>query len=349
MDVFLGLSATQKGVASSLTLEQLASARQGDTTHNSTIMQKDSNRHAADIILRSSDKESFHSWKIFLSMASPVFSDMFTLPQADTSNNVDLRHDGPPVIDLPEDSCTLGHILTLCHPPSCTRKQFKVNSVRELGAVLEAAMKYDMENLRCVALEELSNPLVLREDPVGVYALACQHECHEAARLAAKHTLALPTLVREYVPVLEKIHAGKLCHLLLYREECMKVACSLATDHTWIMYTRPLFGCGSWENEEGLEWTHVRNPPSRKYPRGRLELMPVHKWWMEYMRKSGYALQRWPHGDAVKDEKLVDEVLTAISTSKCKQCKALEVSETFRSFVDTFAGNIERRVAEVRL
>ena len=67
------------------------------------------------------------------------------------------------------------------------------------------------------------------------------------------------------------------------------------------------------------------------------------------MRKSGYALQRWPHGDAVKDEKLVDEVLTAISTSKCKQCKALEVSETFRSFVDTFAGNIERRVAEVRL
>jgi hypothetical protein len=312
-------------------------------------MQKDSNRHAPDVILRSSDKESFHSWKIFLSMASPVFSDMFTLPQADTSNN-DLRHDELPVIDLSEDSCTLGHILSLCNPPSCTGKQFKVNSVRELGGVLEAAMKYDMENIRCMVLKELSNPSVLRQDPVGLYALACQCESHEVARLAAKHTLALPTLVREYVPGLEKIHAGKLCRLLLYREECMKVAWSLTTDHTWIVYTcsSPLFGCG--DGEDDVEWTAVlRNPPSRKCRSGRVENMSVHKWWIEYMRKSGYALQRRPHGDAIKNKKLVDEVLKAISTSKCKQCDASEVSETFRSFVDIFAQNIERRVAEVCL
>jgi len=286
-----------------------------------------------------------------LSMASPVFSDMFTLPQAHTSNNADLCIDELPVIDLPEDSCTLGHILALCHPPSCTGKQFKFSnpSVRELGAVLEATMKYDMETLRCVALKELSNTSVLRDDPVGAYALACQYECHEAARLAAKHTLALPTLVRGYVPALEKIHAGKLCRLLLYRDACVTVACSLATDHTWIRPS-PLFGCKGGENDEDLECTAIRyGQPSRKYPSGRVEFMSVHKWWMEYMKKSGYALQRWPHGNAVKDEKLVNDVLTAISASKCKQCKASEASETFRSFVDTFAENIERRVAEVAI
>ena len=280
-------------------------------------------------------------------MASPVFGDMFSLPQ---TNNADLCNDELPVIDLSEDSCTLGHILALCHPPSCTGKQFKFSnlSVHELGAVIEAMTKYDMETLRCVALKELSNASILRKDPVGAYALACQYECHEAARLAAKHTLALPTLVRGYVPALEKIHAGKLCRLLLYRDACVTAACSLATDHTWVRLS-PLFGCKNGENDEDLECTAVRYQSSRKYPSGRVECVSVHKWWMEYMRRSGYALQRWPHGNAVKDEKLVNDVLMAISASKCKQCKASEASETFRSFVDIFAENIERRVAEVRL
>ncbi|KAF8560135.1 hypothetical protein OG21DRAFT_1395153, partial [Imleria badia] len=154
-----------------------------------------------DVILRSSDKELLYSWKILLSISSPVFRDMFTLPQPDADDVDELL-----VIDLEEDSCTLGHILSLCHPPSCTGKvTFKVDNVRELGAVLEATAKYDMGNTRRVALEELSNPSLLRQDPLGVYALACQAECHEGAKLAAKHTLTLPSLVREYVPELEKI------------------------------------------------------------------------------------------------------------------------------------------------
>ena len=64
------------------------------------------------------------------------------------------------------------------------------------------------------------------------------------------------------------------------------------------------------------------------------------------MKKSGFALQRWPRGDAVKDKSLADDVLTGISTSKCKQ--ASEISGILRSFVDIFAESIERRVAEVR-
>ena len=307
------------------------------------------NQHTADILLRSSDNKLFHSWKILLSMTSPVFSDMFTLPQPklDSSDNTDEPHyHGLPVIDLEEDSCTLGHILSLCHPPSCTGKQFKVNNVRELRAVLEAATKYDMETVRCVALEELSKPPILREDPVRVYALACQYECHKAARLAAKYTLALPSLVREYVSDLEKIHAGKLFCLLWYRETCIAAACSLAVNHRWIVHAgslRPLFGC----TDGDLGWTTVRNLPSRKYPSGREECKSAHEWWFEYMKRSECVLQRWPDANAVKDEKLVDDALAAISASKCGKCKASQVSEAFRSFVNTFAENIEHRIAEV--
>ncbi|KAI9570355.1 hypothetical protein HD554DRAFT_413273 [Boletus coccyginus] len=212
-------------------------------------------------------------------------------------------------------------------------------------------MKYDMENARCVTLEELSNPLFLHEDPVRVYALACQHQCHKTARLAAKCTLALPTLVRGYVPDLEKIHAGNLCRLLLYREACMTAACSLAADHKWIMYTKwsCLFGCGNGDNDEAFGWATVSYPPSRKYRRGRPESVSVHKWWLKYMMQSEQALQRSPRGETVKDRKLVADALTAISTSKCRLCDESKVSGTFRSFVDVFAENIESRVAEVKI
>ncbi|KAI0255963.1 hypothetical protein BJV78DRAFT_1113987, partial [Lactifluus subvellereus] len=35
----------------------------------------------ADIILRSSDQVNFHVYKVILSVASPFFKDMFSLPQ----------------------------------------------------------------------------------------------------------------------------------------------------------------------------------------------------------------------------------------------------------------------------
>lgn len=312
-------------------------------------MQKDQHS-TADVVLRSSDGESLDSWKTLLSMSSPVFSAMFTLPQPETSNSVDAGC--PPVIDLTEDSCTLGHILSLCHPASFTGRQFEVKDVRELGAVLEATTKYDMENIRSVVLKELTKPSFLCKDPMRIYALACQYECREAARLAAKHTLALPTWAREYVPELEKINAGRLHRLLLYREACTTVACSLADDQTWIVCAHsllPWFGCDGDESDEDVGLTTVRNPPSRKYPSGRVQNISVHMWWLEYTRKSGYALQRSPHGDAVKDRKLVKDVLSAISSSKCKQCNTSKVREAFLSFVDSFAEEVDRRVAEVRL
>ncbi|KAG6380967.1 hypothetical protein JVT61DRAFT_5362 [Boletus reticuloceps] len=310
------------------------------------------NQHPADVILRSSEKESFYSWKIFLSMSSPVFSDMFTLPQPDTVNEEDVCDDEQvPVIDLEEDSRTLGHILSLCHPPSCVGTRFQLNSLPELRNVLDATEKYDMGNALRMALEELSNPSLLRDDSLGIYALACQHACHEAARLAAKHTLTLPCLVPQYVPALERIHAGHLCRLFLYREACATAVCSLAADHTWVVYTQytSLFRCDQSETDDKLEWTAVRNPPSRKYPDGRVEHVSVHKWWMEYMKRSEYALQRWPHSDAVKDDRLVDDALHAISTLKCEGCQAFQVSQTFQSFMRIFAEKIDRCIAEVEI
>ncbi|KAF8140494.1 hypothetical protein EV363DRAFT_1126183, partial [Boletus edulis] len=122
--------------------------------------------HPTDVILRSSEKESFYSWKILLSMSSPVFSDMFTLPQPDTVDvERDVCDDQLPVIDVEEDSRTLAHILSLCHPPSCVGQRVQLTSLPELRDVLEATEKYDMGNALRAALEALSNPSFLRGYP----------------------------------------------------------------------------------------------------------------------------------------------------------------------------------------
>lgn len=328
-------------------LKQLASARQ--QSHISDVMQTNT-AQPADVILRSSDAKMYYSWKIFLSLSSPVFNEMFNLPQPSNNNNIDESHwhDGLPVVDLAEDSHILGRILSLCLPPSCTGEEFKVNNVHDLRNVLEATMKYDMEKIHCVALKELANPSFLHEDPLRIYILACQYQYHEAACLAARHTLAFPMLTQNYVPELERIHAGKLWYLFSYRGACTAAACSLVEDHMWIIHTRflSLFSC---KDDEDTELTTVRCPPSRKYPAGRTELNPVHKWWKDYMKKAGGALQKFPCSDSVKDKELVNGVLSAISSSECKQCKAsqLEVWETFQSFVDSFAEEIDRSVAKV--
>jgi len=162
-----------------------------------------------------------------------------------------------------------------------------------------------------------------------MYALACQYQCHDAVRLAAKHSLALPALTHKYVPDLEKIQAAELYRLIMYRDACVAAACALADDHTWIRYL-------------------VRCSPSRKYPDGRLETMAVYRWWMEYMRKSCQALQKSPRGDAVKDKELVDDVFWTISSSRGEQSNALQVWMAFQSFVDAFAEKIDSQVAKAR-
>ena len=68
-----------------------------------------------NVVLCSSDEVYFHTLKPLLSMASPVFKDMFTLPQpasSDTSNDI---REGRPVVRITESSATLQRLLSLCY------------------------------------------------------------------------------------------------------------------------------------------------------------------------------------------------------------------------------------------
>ena len=65
----------------------------------------------ADIIIRSSDGGDFRMFKIDLVRASPVFSDLLSLPQPPIGTNPDDYMDGLPVVRLSESPDVLNIVL----------------------------------------------------------------------------------------------------------------------------------------------------------------------------------------------------------------------------------------------
>jgi len=66
----------------------------------------------ADLIIRSSDSVDFRVHKPVLAMGSPIFRDMFSLPQPSDSEFVD----GLPVVRLDEDSGLLNSLISILYP-----------------------------------------------------------------------------------------------------------------------------------------------------------------------------------------------------------------------------------------
>ncbi|KAK0432823.1 uncharacterized protein EV420DRAFT_1624156 [Desarmillaria tabescens] len=135
----------------------------------------------ADVVLTGGgdQKRRFAVHKCILSAASPVFKDMFMLPQPTTADGA------LPVVDMIESSKVVLALLQFIYPvPNPT-----ISSLDELVPVLEAAKKLDVD----AALDSLRKQLVLSEhvenEPLRVYAIAARFDLQEELKIAAKHTL----------------------------------------------------------------------------------------------------------------------------------------------------------------
>ena len=107
----------------------------------------------ADIILRSSDQVDFHVHKIILSLSSPFFKTMFSLPQANESVS---EKPHPIVVDMSEDRTTIEALLTFIYPPAVVSDAPEFDSLDKIMNALEAAKKYEM----AVASERLKQQFV---------------------------------------------------------------------------------------------------------------------------------------------------------------------------------------------
>ncbi|KAH9913579.1 uncharacterized protein BXZ73DRAFT_55456 [Epithele typhae] len=144
---------------------------------------------SADIIVRSTDRVDFLVHRTILAQASPVFADMFTLPQqprgsADTE---------PPVVEVSEDKETLRHLLLFCYPV----KKPALTSFEDIVPVLSAAVKYDMGWLVDLLSAYLKPMMSAR--PLRVWAIACGARLEELAQEAAEQIKANRTVSKRFM------------------------------------------------------------------------------------------------------------------------------------------------------
>lgn len=196
------------------------------------------NDRNADVILRSGDCVDFRVYRVVLSLASPVFNSMFTLPtpsasSISTSHDDDDHRDGLAIIALSEDAVTLDHILRACYPGAGPN----IDNLDTLFHILVASEKYEIEALRTVA--GLILMLHVEKSPVETYALSCRFGYPDIIPLAARAALAIKfdTLIESAPGALRPMDNVQFQHLLRYHRKCGEVANRVAKTRSWLEHT----------------------------------------------------------------------------------------------------------------
>lgn len=177
----------------------------------------------ADVILLTTEptrSTEFHVHKCILAAASPFFRDMFTLPSEEGSHDKEL-----PVIPVTEAAHDLDTILRYIYPvPDPV-----IDSLSDLAAALGVAVKYDFTTAISALRSLLVSPAFLQKSPIRVYAIACQHEFEEEARIASRHTLRISLLDAAPCKELQYISAYDYHRLLAVHRRRSAAALELLT------------------------------------------------------------------------------------------------------------------------
>ncbi|KAJ7645509.1 hypothetical protein DFH06DRAFT_1211562 [Mycena polygramma] len=279
----------------------------------------------ADLILQSSDNVNFFVYRLLLSLVSPVFKDMFAMPQP-VSESAAESH---PVIPVAEDSETLHKILTWCDP----RVFPALGTLEEIQIVLRVADKYCMESVTKRVGEMLafgiSGLCPSGSGSVRVYAIAVRYNLTALAHKAARCSLDAKweDLMNEDSPELAHVPASALHRLQQYRLACGTVAKKAAVDWTWITEATGIVSecsvCAS-------------------------SLPPRHwsKWWARYMAIAADELYRNPSGVAVTPELAIIPLAYLGSCGDCGRTEGETYQELVR-FNKVFVKEINRAVGEV--
>ena len=177
----------------------------------------------ADLILRAADCEEFRVHRCILSIASPVFRDMFSFPQPhDPSRKL-------PHVDLPETVTTLDTLLRYIYPVPSP----KIEDFTALNNLLVSAEKYGAEGVISRLRTILVSPHFLDLDPLRVYAMACRWSFLEEAKLASTRTVYIDlTKQGEQCTEDMKHMSGLDYHRLLVLQQARKDTVQKAvTDH----------------------------------------------------------------------------------------------------------------------
>ncbi|KAJ6527946.1 hypothetical protein DFH09DRAFT_1045597 [Mycena vulgaris] len=281
----------------------------------------------ADVILTSPDGIDFHVHRVVLSLLSPVFKAMFTLPQPP---------DEPKIHPIPmaESTVLLDRMLRFCYPGA----EPVVNSMDELREVLDVAvLKYDIQCVVPVAKKYLKD--YMDGNALRVFAIACRYEWMDLAKDAARSSLTIP--IRSFFspsfPDLRYVTANHYHALLQYHAACSRVAVDDTTNLRWIV-----------ASPTDTVWFSCRSCSTQTY-RWYLsdgELWSIRDWFLLYMKAARKMLKVQPLA-RLDDPKLMHGAVKAMAS--CPTCRAegFEQLEKFAS--DNFGPQIVAKINTVIL
>ena len=141
-----------------------------------------------DVILCVAPDDTFCVHKLVLSLASPVFKDLFEVAQPGRPGRGRGRLPAIPITDPPESvDLLLRFIYPGVVPPTIT-------DPTTLSALLTIADKYGVQTIPPIVKERLTNGEVLAQDPFGVYMVARRWGLTDVAKDAARG-LTLPKIM----------------------------------------------------------------------------------------------------------------------------------------------------------
>jgi len=140
----------------------------------------------ADVVIRALGTCDFRVHKIVLSLVSPIFKDMFTIPQPPTNTPSALPH-----VDVHEPAETWEHILrAIYHMPNPV-----IDDLNDLESLLLAAKKYEMQFILDSQEKNFRDIRFIQRDPLHLYAIACACGLEDQAKYVARNAES-PEVIR---------------------------------------------------------------------------------------------------------------------------------------------------------
>ena len=133
-----------------------------------------------DVILRAGPDDTFRVHKIVLSLASPVFKNLFQIAQPDQPDG---GREGLPTITITDPPESVDLLLRFIYPGVTPPI---ITDPTVLSTLLTIADKYNVQTISLVVKERLADEKVLKSDPFGVYITARRWGFGDEAKRAAR-------------------------------------------------------------------------------------------------------------------------------------------------------------------
>ncbi|KAI9450617.1 hypothetical protein BJY52DRAFT_1419488 [Lactarius psammicola] len=280
----------------------------------------------ADIIIQSSDLVSFRVNKATLSMSSPFFADMFSLPQPPDNEVIN----GLPVVRLSEDAEVLNSLLKMLYPISSAVP----DSYDKALELLVASHKYNMASVQSSIRTEIKSwgPVVLTGTVAyRAYAISSSAKLLPEMTTSARHTLDFPMTLEYLSDELSLFEGWALRDLVRYRKRCRDGLVSTLQSFL------------DSNTAPSNIWVVCVNDPLNSYPYNKREVFP--RWLQDIFSQRTQKLQETFTNPLLKPSSIREAYLAAlnthISSHDCLPCMKVHTLKG-----ETFCEELERKLEQ---